>query len=149
MSDDYGHYLAYFESQANGRGVGGNFKSVRLQKGNGIGSFFGGLFRKVMPYIKSGASALGNELLNSGVGILRDHLRGVDPKASIKTRVNAASTNLGEKASAKLQSMLGLGYKKRHADSKPHSSSDIKRRRVAPGKVSKRKPRRKRDIFGF
>jgi hypothetical protein len=147
MSDEYGHYIAYFQSQANGRGVGGNFKSVRLQKGNGIGSFFGGLFRKVMPYITSGASALGNELLNTGVGLLRDHIRGVDPKTSIRERVNAASANLGGKASTKLQSMLGLGYKKRAGTQIAHSTSGHKRRKVAPQK--RKVPQRKRDIFGF
>jgi hypothetical protein len=122
-----------------------DFKSVRYQKGNGIGSFFSGLFRKMLPYIKSGASAIGNELLDTSVGLLRDHINNADPRTSIKNRLTSAGTNLSTKASNKLQSMLGLGYKKRKFDKNPHSSPGCKKRKVAPS----RKTRRKRDIFGF
>jgi hypothetical protein len=145
MNNDYNQYVAYFEAQADGRGVGGNFKSVRYQKGNGIGSFFGGLFRKILPYIKSGASALGSELLDTGVGLLRDHINNTDPKISIKNRLTTAGNNLSSKATNKIQSMLGLGYKKRKLLKSAHSPSSSKRRKVAPAK----KTRRKRDIFGF
>lgn len=149
MNDEYEQYLAYFEAQANGRGVGGTFKSVRLQKGNGIGSFLGGLFRKVLPYIKNGASALGNELLNTGVGLLRDHLKGTDPRTSINERMKMAGTNLGDKASAKLQSMLGLGYKDADVQASAHSSTAVGRKRKASRHKLKtvKRLRRKRDIF--
>jgi hypothetical protein len=149
MNDEYEQYLAYFEAQALGRGVGGTFKSIRLQKGNGIGSFLGGLFRKVLPYIKNGASALGNELLNTGVSLLRDHLKGADPRTSIKDRVKSAGTNLGDKASAKLQSMLGLGYIDTHDVNGIHSpASNRKRKTLRPPKLAKvKRLRRKKDIF--
>jgi hypothetical protein len=151
MSDAHEQFTAYYESQATGRGVGGSYKSIRLQKGNGIGSFLGGLFRKVMPYIKSSASAIGNELLNTGVGLLRDHLKGTDPRASIKDRVTTASTNLGNKASAQLQTMLGLGYKRRKNTKASHSTSSSKRGRIVAPAVRKASARRvrKRDIFGY
>jgi len=147
MSEDYTKYIAYFEAQASGSGgVGGNFKSVRLQRGNGIGSFFSGLFRKVLPYLKSGASAVGNELLNTGVSLLKDHLKGADPRTSIKERITNAGSNLGGKASAKFQQMLGLGYKKRKPQSKVQSSLGKRRKKAEP---LKKTIKRKRDIFGF
>jgi hypothetical protein len=151
MSNEHEQYIAYFAAQADGRGVGGNFKSVRYQKGNGIGSFFSGLFRKMLPYIKSGASAIGNELLDTGVGLLRDHINNADPRSSIKNRLTSAGNNLSTKASNKLQSMLGLGYKKRRIENLPHSCSSDKKRKVAPSQKRKVAPsqNRKRDIFGF
>jgi hypothetical protein len=158
MANNYEHYVAYYTAQAEGRGVGESITTGRVRRGDGLGSFLGGLFRKVMPYIKSGASTVGSELLNVGVGLLRDTFKGSDLKSSVKERVTAAGTNLGGKASNKLQSMLGLGYKRKRRTRK-RQSAPTKRRKKTPRARSKKTPAartkktprrsRKRDIFGF
>ena len=43
--------------------------SIRVQMGNGIGSFFRGLFRFVIPLLYSGAKAVGKEALKTGSNI--------------------------------------------------------------------------------
>ena len=47
--------------------------SFRVQRGNGIGSFFRGLFRFVKP-LYSGAKAIGKEALKTGSNIITDML---------------------------------------------------------------------------
>ncbi|XP_059491049.1 uncharacterized protein LOC132205790 [Neocloeon triangulifer] len=108
MNNELGRYLDYYAAQAEGRGVGGSFKGYKLQRGNGVGSFIANLFRKILPYVKNGAAALGSELLNTGVGVLRDTLNGADVKNSIKERVTTAGTNLGGKASTQIQNAMEL-----------------------------------------
>jgi hypothetical protein len=135
------HYLAYYQAQVSGRGVGGVYKVARTQRGNGIGAFFSGLFRRIMPYIKGSVSAVGSELASTGANILRDVLDGRPTKDSITERLTSAGTNLGNKASSKINSMLGLGYKRRRKSAKGQSTSCKRRKKVA------RKPRTR--IFGF
>jgi len=43
-----------------------------LQRGHGIGNFFGNLFRLVRPLLWSGAKAVGRETLRTGAKILTD-----------------------------------------------------------------------------
>jgi hypothetical protein len=138
--DAAARFYAYYQAQALGRGVGGGVKFNRTQRGNGIGSYFSGLFRRIMPYVKSSLSTVGSELANTGVNILRDYISGKDPKSSINERISTASSSLGSKASAKLSNMLGLGYKRRRKT--PAAQSSLCKRST---KVVKRK----RDIFGF
>jgi len=145
--NNHGDYCAYYQAQSEGRGVGGVFKGVRSQRGEGLGSFLGGIFRRVMPYIKSGASAIGSELLNTGIGLLRDTLNGKDAKASVQERVTTAGTNLGTKASKNLASMFGMGYK-RKARCKKGQSRTAKRQKRSRA-TSKKRIVRKRDIFGI
>lgn len=145
MSNADDHHFAYYQAQANGRGVGGGIKFAKTQRGNGIGSFFSGLFRRIMPYIKSGVGAVGSELASSGANILRDVFKGRSTKDSLNERLTDAGTNLGAKASAKVSSMLGLGYKRKRKNGKKQSSS-CKRRKKAARKI---RVSRKKDIFGF
>ena len=46
----------------------------RVQSGNGIGSFFRGLFRFVKPLLYSGAKAVGKEALKTESNIITDIL---------------------------------------------------------------------------
>jgi len=149
-------YIAYYTAQA--RGVGGGYKGFRTQKGAGLGSFLASLYRRVMPYISSGAKALGSELLNSGVNILRDGINNKNLKESIGTHLTSAGKNLGEKASSSVQSMLGLGYKRKRGPKAGQSRSNKRPRKTCKksakkkkGKKAKKKPpkRKAKDIFGF
>ena len=40
------------------------FNGARVQRGNGIGSVLGGLFRRALQFLKSGAESLGKQELN-------------------------------------------------------------------------------------
>lgn len=77
-------YTTYYLNQA-GSGFGGVYTSGLYQKGHGIGSFLGGLFRCVFPLLKSGSSALGNEILKSGANIISDISRNEPVEMVIKS----------------------------------------------------------------
>jgi hypothetical protein len=144
-------YFDYYQAQA--RGIGGGFKGTRSQKGGGLGSFLSGIFKKVFPYLKQGAKALGSELLDTGTNLLRSKLNNEDMKESIEKHLGSAGRNLGAKAASSVQSMLGMGYKKRRSSSTAHSRASKRPRKKAPVKKKppiKKKPRiakKRRDIF--
>lgn len=137
-------YTDFYINSVDGRGLGGNFKHIRVQKGDGLGSFLAGAFRRIFPLLKSGAKAFGDELLTTGVGMLRDGINGKNMKNSVRERVTAAGNNLTQRAASKLESMVGSGLKTRKRSKKCQSRAGSKRKRKAP---KKRKPRRKKDIF--
>jgi len=68
-------YTQYYVNQSGGGGeVGPVYRaSFRIQRGNGIGSFFRGHFRFVKP-LYSGAKAVGKEALKTGSNIITDML---------------------------------------------------------------------------
>ncbi|XP_065224228.1 uncharacterized protein LOC135848277 [Planococcus citri] len=72
----------YYELQAGGNGMA-YFQGSPYQRGHGIGSFLGGLFRGALPLLKSGARAVGKELLQCGINVLDDL-----PEATLKDSVN-------------------------------------------------------------
>lgn len=105
MSDPY---LQYYHNQA----VSGNnvYQGATYQKGHGIGSFLGGLFRSVMPLFKRGAKAVGKELLSSGVNVVGDIMDRKPIDQSFKSRFTEAKHNLKRKAQSQLKEMIGSGY---------------------------------------
>ena len=42
------------------------------QRGHGIGSFLGGLFRKILPFLNKGARAVEKEALRAGINMIED-----------------------------------------------------------------------------
>jgi hypothetical protein len=80
------HYTRYYVGQSGGGGnIGPLYKaSFRVQRGNGVGSFFRGLFRFVKPLLFSGAKAVGREALCTGSNILTDILN-KDPAQPVGT----------------------------------------------------------------
>lgn len=145
-------YYQYYEAQA--RGVGGGFKGARSQKGSGLGNFLSGLFRKVFPYLKQGARAVGSELLETGTNLLRSRLNNEDMRESLEKHLGTAGQNLGLKAATSVKSMLGMGYKKRRSSTATHSKPSKRARKKPAVKKkkppAKRKPRiakKRRDIF--
>lgn len=147
---DTDRYFEYYQSQA--RGIGGGFKGVRSQKGNGLGSFLSGIFRRVLPYLKQGAKTLGSELLDTGTNLLRSKLNNEDMKESMDKHLSNAGRNLGVKAASGVKAMLGMGYKRKRSTSATHSRASKRPRKKAPPKKRpvKRKPKiakKRRDIF--
>jgi hypothetical protein len=150
MNVDFSRYYDYYTAQAQGNGVVVSYRFNRGQRGEGLGSLLSGVFRSVLPYISNGAKTLGSEILEAGLGLFRDHLKGKNIKDSIDTRLKEASNNLSEKASSKLKSMMGLGIKRnntktRHQSNKNPHSAPIKNRKPlkSPGKNKLKKSRSK------
>jgi len=48
------------------------FSLVHYQCGHGIGSFLGGLFRKILLYLGKGARAIGKEALRARSNVIED-----------------------------------------------------------------------------
>ncbi|ELT89958.1 hypothetical protein CAPTEDRAFT_198373 [Capitella teleta] len=48
------------------------YGGVSSQKGHGLGSIFGGLFRGAMPILKNVGKAVGKQILNSGLAVAND-----------------------------------------------------------------------------
>lgn len=130
-------YQSYYHQQAGG-GVGAIYRGAPYQKGHGIGSFLGGLFRSVLPLLKSGARAVGKETLKTGVNILEDIANDQSLKEAFRNRVNEASKNLTRKALDKLSLMEGKGLYKRKRMIKEQSVPSVKRQR-SKGRANKRK----------
>ena len=92
-------YTRYYVNKSGGGGeVGPVYRaSFRVQRGNGLGSFFRGLLHFVKPLLYSGAKAVGKEALKTGSNIITDMLNKhpEQPVVDIfKNRVIEAKDNL-------------------------------------------------------
>lgn len=104
----------YYIQQAQGKTLARRVEFVRGgQRGEGVGSFLGGLFRSIFPFLKSGLKAVGKEALSTGFGVLRDTVSGRSLKESLTDRIQKAGTNLTNKAVNKIGTMTGSGYKRK------------------------------------
>lgn len=138
-------YEHYYSHQA-GSGIGVIYKGAPYQRGHGIGSFLGGLFRSVLPLLSSGARVIGKDALNAGVGILSDMVSAHPMEESIKSRLKEATSNLKRKAHNKIDglNMSGSGYKtkrKRLSSVIPPSTTKVKAQK------NKSRVNNQKDIF--
>lgn len=140
------YYDDYFVQQIGGQygreysgGIRKFYVGVPYQKGHGIGSFLGGLFRRVLPLLSRGAKAVGKEALRAGVNILEDITdRNVSPSEAFKSRLRETGESLKRKAENKIDSMMsGSGYKYR-------KSANMFQSGLVPvtGTIAHRKPRK-------
>ena len=120
-------YHEYYLTQAGG-GVGAIYRGSVYQKGNGFGSFFKGLFRSVMPLIKSGLRTLGQETLRSGSNILGDMANDRPLGDVLKTRITESAENLKRKAQDKIEKLIGSGRTKRKRKSFKSQKRSVRRR---------------------
>jgi hypothetical protein len=134
-------YLNFYIHRGEGRGLGGGFKNLRVQRGDGLGSILSGALKRIYPLIKSGAKFFGSELLDTGIGILRDNIAGKSMKESVRSRVTAAGTKLTNKAASKLESMVGSGLKA------PRKRKRAQSKRSTRKKTTSKKRRKQKDIF--
>lgn len=70
-------------------GVGRVYIGKTFQRGAGVGSFLGGVFRYVLPLLKRGALTVGREALNTGLNIATDITNG---KSDLKKSSKVATT---------------------------------------------------------
>lgn len=137
-------YIDYYVNQV-GSGLT-HFKGSSHQKGHGLGSFLGGLFRSVLPLFKSGARAVGREALKTGANVLGDLVLKRPFKESVDARIYEAGNNLKRKANEKISTMTGSGLKSRKRMKFLHSID--KPRRVNIVKLRNRQRKKTvRDIF--
>lgn len=134
-------YLAYYKTQLGGS-VSAVYRGSPYQRGHGIGSFLGGLFRTITPLLKSGAKAVGKEALRTGVNVLSDVVStNVPVKHVISNRMQEFTGSLKRKADNKLHNVMtgsGKSYKK-----KKHNVTPQSLQRLLTVRHSQQKPRRK------
>lgn len=87
----------YYLAQA-GSGMGDLYSGPIYQKGYGIGSFLGGLFRGVLPLLKRGGVAVGKEILNAGTNFITDLQNNMNPRDALNMRARETIENLKRKA---------------------------------------------------
>jgi hypothetical protein len=86
------------------------FRGPLYQQGYGLGGYFRKFFRwlvpiaekHVLPHLKSGASVIGKQALDSFADIAKDTVQGRNIKESFQERSNQAIDNLKEKANKNL-----------------------------------------------
>lgn len=150
------HYTQYYNDQLGGR-IARVYVGTPHQRGHGIGSFLGGLYRTVLPLFKSGLKTIGKESLRSGLNVLDDVTNNnMNFRDAFKHRGNESLNNLKRKATDKIDRLMsGSGYKKRSVMKKRQSRKKrpVKRTRARAIKKNKKKKRvakkknTKRDIF--
>lgn len=135
------YYNQHGAGNALSGGIGRIYVGAPYQRGSGIGSFLGGVFRFVLPMLKRGAKAVGKEFLQTGMNIASDVGELRKPfKEAFKTRVRQSTENLQQKARDNLEKfMSGEGYKV-HSSSLPSHLA----RALAVEKKRKRKSKKKK-----
>lgn len=117
------HYIDYYNGQIGSGGSPSNTGINRVyigtpyQRGSGIGSFLGGLFRSILPLFTRGAKAVGKEAWRTGINVLSDvALNSAPVKESLRTHARESVGNLKRKAEDQLDKYLmeGSGYKLKH-----------------------------------
>lgn len=121
-------YETYYTRQAGG-GVSQVYAGAPFQKGYGVGSFLRGIFRGLIPFLKSAGQKAASEALNAGVNVLNDVTTGHTPfRTSVKRRAEEAGARIVDglkRKAAQVQS--GSGYKKRKTAKKTQSRRGSRR----------------------
>ena len=118
----------YYINQAGG-GFGHFYAGAPYQKGYGIGSWLGGLFRTVLPLLRSGAAAVGREAARAGSHVLADVAVGDKFGESLNKHAVEAIGNLKRRAASNMQGSGAI--KRRKITKKAHSATTARRRRTA------------------
>ncbi|GFX11351.1 uncharacterized protein F54H12.2 [Trichonephila clavipes] len=90
-----------------------HYKGINFQKGYGIGGIFRRLFRAALPFLLKGGKPIGKEVLMTGSRVASDVLSGENFKEAVKTRSRVSGKKLAQKATDRVQSMVGKGQYKR------------------------------------
>ena len=135
-------WFDYYLDQArqSGHGLSG-FQGMPYQRGNGLGSFFGRLFRSILPVAKRiGKSALktvGREALDMGANVIGDLSKGRTAKEAFKEHGLKATRNLINKAGTIVKNQSGGRIGKRKVASKISPVATKKSRQQKKKKTKK------------
>lgn len=122
-------FVGYYLDQA-GYGRGEYFQGTRMQRGYGIGSLFGKLFRFAMPLLKRGTKHVGQALARTGLNIAADAVQGGDIKDSARLHLKNVGRSLAEDAAGYIKSQVGQGRKRKRLNHRPrHKAPSLKRAR--------------------
>lgn len=139
-------YKHYYSNQAQQKGRGAFFAGRRFQKGAGIGSIFGSLFRRALPFLSNITKQIGKQALKTSANVLADTASGHRIQDSIKTRLRESGQEMKREAINKLQnaitSQTGSGRKRKMSRQSKEGSSR-KRRKLSP-KTQKRQQKKQR-----
>ena len=83
--------------------TGNYFRGERVMQGHGLGALFSGIFRRALPFIKSGIGYLGRNALRTGADMMDDILEGTAPKKAFKNNIKRMSKNIVNDAKVKLR----------------------------------------------
>lgn len=86
---DYENY--YMDQVGSGLPI---FVGSRGQRGHGLGSVLGGLFRSAVPMVKKGLASLGKNAIRTGLSIATDVLEGKNAGEAAKSRLAQGIKNL-------------------------------------------------------
>ena len=121
----------YYANQC-GHGSLPVFYGARMQRGHGIGSIFGGLFRTIFPILKRVAPTIGRQAMETGMQIVKDVAGGQTVKEAAKTRVAKA---------------IQKGINKVVGQDRNQTGSGKPRKRNRLTRVNQRKKKKIDDIF--
>lgn len=151
-------YDEYFNNQIGcgySTGIGRVYIGSYQRGHGGVGRFLAGLFRRVLPLLKSGAKTLGKEAVRTGINVVNDVTTQNKPiSEAFQNRIRESARNLKRKAEEKLDKMMqGSGYKYPHligALQLPGSSDKANKRpkkiRLIKTRLRKNKSRRKNKL---
>jgi hypothetical protein len=74
------------------------YVGTRYQRGHGLGSIFGSLFKSAVPLFKRGANTLGREALKTGLNLASEVMEGQNVTQAAKSRLKSTGQNLLQKA---------------------------------------------------
>ena len=108
-------WTEFFATQVQQNGHG--FQGIPYQRGHGLGSFFGRLFRSILPVAKRVgkrvAKTVGKEALNMGANVLEDVAQGKDIGESAKEQGIKSARKLINRAGKAMKNQSGKGLGKR------------------------------------
>jgi len=158
IPEDQKTWELFFLNDVNQSGHGMlGFQGTRYQRGAGIGNFFGGLLRSILPMVKSAGKAIGKQALHTGLNVASDALSGRNVGESFEEHAKTGTRNLLSKAEVRLnkkpqQEGSGLGFRsvtntqmKRLINSKPV----IRKKRLIKSKPVIRNKRQRKDQLGI
>jgi hypothetical protein len=147
----------HFLSQARQSGFGSGFVGLPYQRGNGLGSIFGTIFKAVAPLAKSALRTVGKSVLKTGLSVAGDALSGRNVVESMEDHGRSAAANLVRKASKRLTSgpkvvtVATASTRKPRRKGRKQKGRGLGRRKASPQYKSikgSKKRHKEEDIFG-
>lgn len=89
-----GQYKDYYTKSQYGHGLLPAYMGARRQRGHGIGSFLGNVFRTALPLLKTVGKAVGKKALTTGAHVLSDVASGENIKSSLIKRSKQSGNEL-------------------------------------------------------
>ena len=103
------------------------FYGARTQRGHGVGSILGGLFRRALPFLSSEANILGQQAMN----VASDMIDGKSFQDSAKSRLKEDITIFVTSNPIIPQSSSGVRRKRCRQPSRKQSKKSEKKRKIA------------------